>query len=156
MKQEANADIVVPADSSEDEGGDEDDEDEWEDDGEEEEKEDDAAELVSSVIGNAKAPGGYTIIEELPPMETEDELNELIGKTILYGFETKKVTGWHMGTVHSRKPTAKDLEMNESANFVVKYKKSVTKLKDLNGNVACELTARTHGASVWWVLLHKE
>ena len=124
--------------------------------GDEDEEEDDTAELVSSVIGNAHAPEGYHILHELPSIETEDELNELIGKPILCGFEMNNVMGWFMGTVHSRNLSASDLKQTPTANFVINYKTATTKNKNLNGKVATELTARTHGPGVWWVLLGKE
>ena len=124
--------------------------------GDDSDEEDDTAELVSSLIGNAVAPAGFKIVEELPSLESEDDKNELIGKSILCGFELKNAMGWYMGTIHTRKLSPTDLKKTPSANYVVKHKKSVTKNKHVDGCVACELTARTHGVSVWWVLVEKD
>ena len=40
-----------------------------------------------------------------------------------------------------------------SATHIVLYKKSETKLKELDGRVACKLTADNYGRSEWWLLL---
>ena len=158
-EEEENADVVMP-DSSDEEEGEEDDEYEGGDSSEDEE--DDTAESVSSMIGNAVAPKGYKVIDELPPLDSEDDLNNLIGKPIVCGWEQKAdnknknpIVGWYTGTVHSRNLSTTDKKNTPTANFAVKYTSAKTD-KKLNGSVACELTARTHGASVWWVLLQKE
>ena len=41
-----------------------------------------------------------------------------------------------------------DLKNTLSANFVIKFKKSVTKDKNVDGCIASELTERTHGPRV--------
>ena len=41
------------------------------------------------------------------------------------------------------------------ATHIVLYKKSETKLKELDGRVACKLTADNHGRSEWWLLLER-
>ena len=41
-----------------------------------------------------------------------------------------------------------DLKNTPSANFVIKFKKSVTKDKNVDGCIASELTERTHGPRV--------
>lgn len=107
---------------------------------------------MSSLIGNAADPDGHMILMELPPLETEQDMQDMIAKPVLCGFETKNVMGWYMGTVHSRSLSATDLKRTPAANFVVKYSKAITKNKNLVGCVACELTARTHGPGEWWVL----
>ena len=38
---------------------------------------------------------------------------------------------------------------------VVLYKKNETKLKELDGRVACKLTADNHGRGEWWLLLER-
>ena len=150
-ENDANADITLPPDSS-----DEEEEGEGEEDVEsEEEEEDDTAELVASLIGNAVAPEGYTIIEDLGPLDSEADLVKLIGMPILCGLETRQAMGWFVGTVHSRSLSSTDKKKTPTANFVVKFKKSVTKNKNVDGCVAVELTERTHGPGVWWVLLQK-
>ena len=64
--------------------------------------------------------------------------------------------GWFVGTVHSRGPFTKaDLKNAPTANFVVKYNQKITGGK-LNGSVAHELSARTHGAAQWWMQVEKD
>ena len=42
------------------------------------------------------------------------------------------------------------------ATHIVLYKKRAeTKLKELDGRVACKLTADNHGRSEWWLLLER-
>ena len=88
-------------------------------------------------------------------MESETERQELIGKPILYGWDSDAAQGWFKGTVHSRTLSARDLRATPSANYVVNYKAGETE-KRLNGKVACELSARIYGASAWWVVLEAE
>ena len=79
----------------------------------------------------------------------------MTGKTVLYGWDSNNATGWFVGTVHSRNLSATDLKKVSTAKFVVKYTASMTD-GAINGNVACELSARTHGPAEWWVLAEKE
>ena len=109
---------------------------------------------MRAVIGEAVAPAGFKIVAELPALEEEADLNNLIGKTVLVGWQTAKVMGWYMGTIQSRKLSKNDLKQTPTANFVVKYTNKYTN-KKLNGTVACELSTRKHGATEWWVLLQK-
>ena len=39
------------------------------------------------------------------------------------------------------------------ATHIVMYKKKETGLKELDGRVACKLTADNHGRAEWWLLL---
>ena len=94
-------------------------------------------------------------LEECLALSTEQGMQELLGKTILHGWDSKTATGWFLGTVHSRNLSAADLKKTPSANFVVKYSTNLTN-KALNGAVACELSARTHGPGEWWVVVEKE
>lgn len=55
--------------------------------------EDDTAGSVACTIGNAVAPAGYTIIETCPALDTELDMNELIGKTVLHDWDSKSATG---------------------------------------------------------------
>ena len=115
-------------------------------------EEDDTAGSVADSIGRAVAPAGYTLVEGCSPLTTELEKNEMIGKLILYGWDSKAATGWFIGTVQSRNLSATDLKMTPTANFVVKYNSKTTG-GAINGNVACELSARTHGPNEWWVMV---
>ena len=154
------AGAVAGADSSDEEaagneGGGED-EDEYEggvlDSSDDEEN---TAGSVARTIGNAVAPVGYKIIDECPLLTTELQKNEMIGKTVLYGWDSNNATGWFVGTVHSRNLSATDLKKVPTANLVVKYTANMTD-GAINGNVACELSARTHGPAEWWLLVEKE
>ena len=60
-----------------------------------------------------------------------------------------------VGTVHSRNLSATDLKKTPTATFAVKYTSKMAG-NAINGNVACELSARTHGPAEWWVLVEKE
>ena len=117
--------------------------------------EDDTAGSVACTIGSAVAPAGYKIVDECPPLTTELEKNNMIGKTVLYGWDSGNATGWFVGTVHSRNLSATDLKKTQTANFAVKYTSKMAG-NATNGNVACELSARTHGPAEWWVLVEKE
>ena len=79
----------------------------------------------------------------------------MIVKTVLYGWGSGNATGWFVGTVHSRNLSATDLKKTPTANFVIKYTSKITD-GALNGYVACELSARTHGPAEWWVVVEKD
>jgi hypothetical protein len=158
------ADVLIPVDSSDDEVA-EDTDGEGEGEGEDEyedgeldssDEEDDTADIssVANAIGNAAAPEGWKVIKEAPALNTEPELQALIGKHILYGHDSRAATGWFIGCVHSRNLTARDLKQAPTANFVVCYTAKLTD-KKLVGKVACELSSRTHGPTEWWVLVEK-
>ena len=77
---EDNAD--VDEDAEEDDG-----DDDFE--GGENESEDEGADTaesnIAAQVGNAQAPAGYVIISECPPLESNVDMNKLIGKTVLVG-----------------------------------------------------------------------
>ena len=100
------------------------------------------------------APVGYELVAACPPLGTEVGKNNMIGKLVLHGWDSKNATGWFMGIVQSRNLSATDLKKTPTADFVVKY---TSKMTDgaINGNVACELSARTHGPKEWWVMVEK-
>ena len=72
------------------------------------------------------APAGYKIVDECPHLTTELEKNNMIGKTVLYGWDSDNATGWFVGTVHSRNLSATDLKKTPTANFAVKYTSKMT------------------------------
>jgi len=118
-------------------------------------EEDDTDDTVATYIGNAAAPDGFKILEECPPLDSDSDKQNFIGKTVLIGWDSKAAQGWFLGTAHSRGPFTKaDLKRAPTANFVVKYSSKLT-AKKLNGNVACELSMRTHGVAQWWVQVEK-
>ena len=111
-------------------------------------EEDDTAGTVATLIGNAVAPEGYKILEACPPLDNDSDKVNFIGKTVLVGWDSKAAEGWFLGKVHSSGPfTRADLKKVPLANFVVKYTSKLI-AKKLNGNVVCELTARTHGVAL--------
>ena len=118
-------------------------------------EEDDTTGSVACTIGNAVPPAGYKIVDECPPLTTKREKNNMIGETVLHGWDSNNATGWFVGTVQSRNLSATDLKKTPTANFVMKYTAKMTD-SALNGNVACELTARTHEPAEWWVLVEKD
>jgi hypothetical protein len=151
VEVEEEVDVRPPAADS----SDEEDEEEFTGGEDSSDEEDDTAGTVASLIGNAVAPEGYKILEACPPLDNDSDMANFIGKTVLVGWDSKVASGWFLGTVHSRGPfTQADLKKVPTANFVVKYASKLT-AKKLNGIVACELTARTHGVGQWWVHIEK-
>ena len=107
---------------------------------------------VTSCLPQAVAPPGYLMVEACPPLDTRRQQRSLVGKMILYGWEDDDRTGWFVGRVAHNRVTARDKREVTTANFVVRYSAKQTN-GQLDGLVACELSARTYGASQWWVLL---
>ena len=69
--------------------------------------------------------------------------------------------GWFEGKVHGRNLNARDLARAPTANFSVRYSKSLTvgvKKKKIIPlcHVAHELTSRTYGEKKWWVVIVKD
>ena len=60
-------------------------------------------------------------------------------------------TGWYMGKVQNFGvgPSWKQPD----ATHIVLYKKKDTGLNELDGRVACKLSADNHGPAEWWLLL---
>lgn len=110
---------------------------------------------VRTTVGSAVAPSGYRIVEGCPPLETLPDRQKLIGKLVYVGWDSNGVYGWFMGTIHSTTISPRDRQKTPTANFVIKYTKQRTR-DQLNGLVACELSARIHGPNKWWVLLEKQ
>lgn len=117
---------------------------------------DDTAEpgTVSTYVGNAVAPHGFRFVPACPRLETDDDLNALIGKKVLYGWDSRQALGWYLGTVHSRNVTPRDLQRAPEANFVVKYIRNETEGK-LHGLVACKLSADLYGDNNWWGIVER-
>jgi len=133
-----------------------------EEDGEEEDEEegsseiDDTAEPLEDQVGPAlEAPAGFEFVDEVPNLETEADHKALIGRHILHAWATDTVFGWYMGKIAHFGCSTRDLSKTPSANFVVQYKKSVTKDNKLDGRVASTLTTARYGKSEWWVLLEQ-
>ena len=131
--------------------------------GDSDDSEDDTAEpnQVLSFIGAAQAPTGYKILESCPRLETNEDMQKLIGKQILHAWDDKDRQGWVEGKVQSRNVNARDLARAPTANFAVRYRKSLTvgvKKKNTIANclVAHELTSRTYREKKWWVLIVKD
>ena len=116
---------------------------------------------VLSFVGAAQAPSGYKILESCPSLETDENMQNLIGTQILHAWDDKDRQGWFEGRVHGRNLTARDLARVPTANFAVRYIKSLTvgvkKTKTVaKCDVAHELTSRTYGDKKWWVVIVKD
>ena len=109
---------------------------------------------VATFIGDAAAPEGYKLLEHCPPLESDADLANFVGKLVLVGHDSRQARGWFVGRVHSLALSAADLRKTPSANMVIKYNPALTDRK-LHGLEARELSARTHGVSAWWVALEK-
>ena len=88
-------------------------------------------------------------------------MRELIGAQILHAWDDKDRQGWFEGRVHGRNLNARDLARAPTANFSVRYSKSLTvgvkKKKTIPlCDVAHELTSRTYGEKKWWVVIVKD
>ena len=75
------------------------------------------------------------------------------GRRILAAHILDGATGWYMGTVQNFGVGVSWKQPD--ATHIVLYKKSETKLKELDGRVACKLTADNYGRSEWWLLLER-
>jgi hypothetical protein len=102
----------------------------------------------------------------LPTRSTQDQLKilenmrELIGAQILHAWDDNDRQGWFDGRVHRRNLNARDLARAPTANFSVRYTKSLTvgvkKKKTIPlCHVAHELTSRRYGEKKWWALIAK-
>ena len=109
---------------------------------------------VTSCLPAAVAPPGYIMVEACPPLETKRQKLSLVGKLILYGWEDDDRTGWFVGRVAHNRVTARDKRGVPTANYIVRYTAKQTN-GQIDGLVACELSARTYGDSQWWVLLQR-
>ncbi|KAL3923287.1 MAG: hypothetical protein SGPRY_004267 [Prymnesium sp.] len=135
--------------------------DEGADDAEEEEEqpyvdssddEDDTAELVIDKVGWAQSEplDGFKYVLGVPPLETDADLLNLVGKPILHAFDEKAIVG---GKIVARGVSNRDKMRTPTANSVVAYDKIITKNKELHGRVASSLVASKYGLKEWWILL---
>jgi len=104
------------------------------------------------------APSGYKILESCPSLETDENLQNLLGTKILHAWDDKDRQGWFEGRVHGRNLNTRDLARAPTTNFAVGYSKSLTvgvKKKKIVPlcHVAHELTSRTYGEKKWWVVI---
>ena len=108
-----------------------------------------------------QAPSGYKILESCPSLETDENLQNLIGTKILNAWDDKDRQGWFEGRVHGRHLNAHDLARAPTTNFSVGYSKSLTvgvKKKKIIPicHVAHELTSMTYGEKKWCVVIVKD
>jgi len=75
---------------------------------------------------SSPAPSGYKILESCPSLETDENIQNLIGTKILHACDDKDRQGWLEGRVHGRNLNARDLARAPTANFSVRYSKSLT------------------------------
>jgi len=83
--------------------------------------EDDTAhpQQLLSFVGAARAPSGYKILESCPSLETDQNIQNLIGTKILHACDDKDREGWFEGRVHGRNLNACDLARAPTAIFSV-------------------------------------
>ncbi|KAL3895119.1 MAG: hypothetical protein SGPRY_013605, partial [Prymnesium sp.] len=117
--------------------------------------EDDTAELVIDIVGWAQSepPDGFKYVLDVPPLETDADLLNLVGKSILDAFDEKAIMGWFRGKIVARGVSNRDKVRTPTANCVVAYDKRITKNKDLHGRVASSLVVSKYGLKEWWILL---
>jgi len=72
------------------------------------------------------APSGYKILESCPSLETDENLQNLLGTKILHAWDDKDRQGWFEGRVHGRNLNTRDLARAPTTNFAVGYSKSLT------------------------------
>ncbi len=88
-------------------------------------------------------------------------MQNIIGKQILHAWDDKDRQGWLEGRVHWRNLNVRDLARAPTANFAVRYIKSLTvgvkKTKTIaKCEVAHELTRWTYGEKNWSVVIVKD
>jgi len=88
-------------------------------------------------------------------------MQNIIGTQIRHAWDDKDRQGWFEGRVHGRNLNARDVAHAPTANFSVRYSKSLTvgvkKQKTIPlCHVAHELTSRTYGEKKWWVVIVKD
>jgi len=71
-----------------------------------------------SFVRAAQAPSGYKILESCPSLETDQNIQNLIGTRILHAWYDKDRQGWFEGRVHGRNLNARDLARAPTAIFV--------------------------------------
>jgi len=87
-------------------------------------------------------------------------MQNLIGTKILHVWDDKDRQKWFEGRLHGRNLNVRDLARAPTANFSVRYSKSLTvgvkrKIIIPLCHVAHELTNRTYGEK-WWVVIVKD
>ena len=91
-----------------------------------------------------------------PPLETEQQCHELIGRKVLVAHNRTKTLepNWYMGRIKTYGVSAawKKFSGNPNANFMIKYTKQSTD-NALDADEAGELTAAKYGPGEWWLLL---
>ncbi len=88
-------------------------------------------------------------------------MRELIGAQILHVWDDKDRQGWFEGRVHGCNLNARDLSRAPTANFSVRYSKSLTVgVKNKKTIPLChvthEMTNRTYVEKKWWVVIVKD
>lgn len=98
-------------------------------------------------------PSGYRYILDVPKLDTDADKQGLVGKMVLHAWDRPGLRGWFVGKISHVGVSPRDLKATPTANFVVTYKKQVTKNKLLDGRVASSLLASNYGRAEWWILL---
>ena len=110
-----------------------------------------------SFVGTAQAPSAYKIFESCRSLETDENLQNLIGTKILHAWDDKDRQGWFEGRVHGRNLNARAATVNFSVGNSKSLTVGVKKKKIIPFcHVAHELTNRTYGEKKWWVVIVKD
>ena len=151
-ESEAEADNEEEADVEQveegEEGGEEDDE---ADDGADSSEEEDDTAVWACSDAPAQPPDGFAYAP-CPPLDTEQQHRELIGRHVLVAHDSQKATGWYRGKIKLYGVLEAWKEACPNANFLIKYTKKDTD-STLQGDEARELTVRNYGPGEWWLLL---
>ena len=77
-------------------------------------------------------------------------MQNLIGKHILHAWDDKDRQGWFEGRVHGRNLTARDLARVPTANFAVRYIKSLTVgVKKTKTIAKCDVAHELTKQDIW-------
>ena len=115
----------------------------------------------------ALAPAGYELVSACPPMGEKIELNEIIGKTILYLWDGAPVAadrfGYYRGKI-ARLATSKS-DLDAGYNFIVKFSNSETnstipyshgqRSAKATALIPCALLTGEYGEKGKWILINK-
>jgi len=72
---------------------------------------------VVSFVGLAQVPCGYQILDSCPRLETDENMQELIGMQILHAWDNKDRQRWFEGTVQGLNLNKVDCARAPTANF---------------------------------------
>ena len=119
-------------------------------------EEDDTDALWSCGDAPDEPPEGYAY-SLCPPLETEQQHRDLIGRCVLIAHERTKSyeAGWYVGRIKLFGVSAAWKKACPSANFLVKFTTKKETDNALDGDEGLELATHNYGRGEWWLLLDK-